>query len=45
MPVMLEKSLRNINAQNLRVILLLEVDFNALYKKNFNRRMMPVLEA
>jgi len=45
MPVMLEKSLRNINAQNLRVILLLEVDFNALYKIIFNRRMMPVLEA
>ena len=45
MPVILEKSLRNINAQNLRVILLLEVDFNALYKIIFNRRMMPVLEA
>ena len=42
--VMLEKSLGNTNIQKLRVILLLEVDFNMLYKIVFNSRIMLVLE-
>ena len=42
--VILEKSLGNINIQKLRVILLLEADFNVLCKIIFNDRMMPVLE-
>ena len=42
---MLEKSLSNANVEKLRVILLLEVDFNALYKIIFNKRPISVLEA
>ena len=41
--VMLEKSLGNTNAQKHRVILLLEVDFNAFHEIIFNSRIMPVL--
>ena len=41
---MLEKFLGNKNIQKLRVILLLEVDFNALHNIVFNGRMIPVLE-
>lgn len=42
---MLEKSLSNFLAEKLRAILLLEVDFNALHKINFNSRLMPTLES
>ena len=44
MSVILEKSLGNIHVQKLREILLLEVDFNTLYKIIFNRRIVLVLE-
>ena len=42
--VILEKSLGNINIQKLRVILLLEADFNVLCKIIFNDRIMSALE-
>jgi hypothetical protein len=42
--VMLEKSLGKTNVKKLKVILLLEVDFNVLYKTIFNSRIMPALE-
>ena len=41
---MLEKAPGNIDINKLRAILLLEADFNAVYKIIFNRRMMPRLE-
>ena len=41
---MLEKVAGNINVQKLRAILLLEADFNALYKIVFNNRLIPKLE-
>ena len=44
MSVILEKSPSNLNTEKLRAILLLEVDFNTLYKIIFNNRMMLVLE-
>ena len=37
---MLEKLAANANAQKLRAILLLEVDFNALHKIIFNNRLV-----
>ena len=42
--MMLEKSFSDINAEKIRVILLLEVDFNILQKIVFNSRLMLVLE-
>ena len=42
--VMLEKVACNINIQKLRAILLLEADFNALHKIEFNNRLIPKLE-
>ena len=42
--MILEKSLGNINIQKLRLILLLEADFNALHKIVFNGRIIPELE-
>ena len=41
---MLEKSSENINAEKLRVILLLEADFNPLCKIIFNSRLILVLK-
>ena len=41
---MLEKSPDNINVEKLRVILLLEVDFNTLHKIVFNIRLVLKLE-
>ena len=41
---MLEKALENIDIKKLRVILLLEADFNAVYKIIFNGRIMPRLK-
>ena len=41
---MLEKSAGNIHVQKLRVILLLEADFNAMYKIIFNNRLIPNIE-
>ena len=38
--LMLEKLAANANAQKLRAILLLEVDFNALHKIIFNNRLV-----
>ena len=42
---MLEKYLGNFTVEKLRALLLLEADFNGLHKINFNRRLMPSLEA
>ena len=42
---MLEKDEGMIDVKRLRAILLLEADFNALHKINFNNRLMPHLEA
>ena len=42
---MLEKQAGNVNAQNLRAILLLEADFNAIHKIIFNNRLISELEA
>ena len=42
---MLENDPGNFKVENLRTTLLLEVDFNALHKINFNSRLMPSLEA
>ena len=44
MLVILEKSPENMSMQKLRIILLLEVEFNVLHKIIFNRRMIPELE-
>ena len=41
---MLEKEKGNINIENLRVILLLEADFNRLNKIIYNSRVIPELE-
>ena len=41
---MLEKVRGNIEVSKLRAILVLEVDFNDLNKKVFNRRVLPRLE-
>ena len=41
---MLEKALGNIDMKKLRVILLLEADFNTVYKIIFNRRIIPRLK-
>ena len=41
---MLEKERGNINLAKLRVILLLEADFNGLNKIIFNSRVLPTLE-
>ena len=40
----IRKSPGNMNVQKLRVVLLLEVDLNTLYKIIFNSRIMLVLE-
>ena len=42
--LMLEKSLGKTNVKKLKVILLIEVDFNVLYEIIFNGRIMPALE-
>ena len=42
---MLEKVVGNVQVQKLRAILLLEVDFNTMYKIIFNNRLMPNIEA
>jgi hypothetical protein len=42
--VILEKPLGNVNVIKLRAILLLEANFNTLYKIVFNGRLMPELE-
>ena len=42
--IMLEKVVGNIDVQKLRAILLLEADFNTLYKIVFNDRLIPKLE-
>ena len=42
---MLEKAPGNYTVEKLRVLLLLEEDFNVLHKINFNGRLMPSLEA
>ena len=41
---MLEKLASNMNAQKLRVILLLEADFNTMHKIIFNSRLIPNIE-
>ena len=41
---MLKKAPGNIDIKKLRVILLLEADFNIVYKIIFNKRIMPRLE-
>jgi hypothetical protein len=43
--VMLEKSAGDVNVQKLRVILLLEADFNVMHKIIFNSRLIPSIEA
>ena len=43
--VMLEKSAGNVHVQKLRVILLIEVDFNAMHKIIFNNRLIWNIEA
>ena len=43
--IILEKLYSNIKVTNLRAILLLETDFNALNKIIFNNRVIPVIEA
>ena len=42
---MLEKVAGNVQVQKLRVILLLEADFNAMYKIMFNNRLILNIEA
>ena len=42
---MLEKSAGNVYVQKLRAILLLEVDFNAMYKIIFNNKLILNIEA
>ena len=42
--IILKKALGNINVKKLRAILLLEIDFNALYKIIFNGKIIPTLE-
>ena len=44
MSVILEKALRKINASKIRVILLLEADFNAINNIIFNRRILSALK-
>ena len=41
---MLEKAIGNMDIMKLRVILILEANFNALYKMVFNSRLIPKLE-
>ena len=41
---MLEKALENMDVKKLRVILLLEADFNTVHKIIFNKRMIPRLK-
>ena len=41
---MLEKAPGNFLVGNLHAVLLLEADFNALHKINFNGRLIPSLE-
>ena len=41
---MLKKEVGNINITKLRVILLLEVDFNGMNKIIFNMKVIPTLE-
>ena len=41
---MLEKLTGNVNAQKFRVILLLEVDFNTMYKIIFSNWLIPNLK-
>ena len=43
--VILEKLVGDLNAQKLQAILLLEADFNAMYKIILNNRLIPSLEA
>ena len=43
-PNMLEKDPSNLLIKKLRVLLLLEADFNTLYKINFNGMLTPSLE-
>ena len=43
--VMLEKSVGDVNVQKLLAILLLEADFNTMYKIIFNSRLIPSIEA
>ena len=42
--VILEKSAGNVHVQKLRVVLLLEVDFNAMHKIIFNNRLILNIE-
>ena len=42
--VILEKAFRKINISKLHAILLLEANFNVLYKIVFNIRILPSLE-
>ena len=42
--IILEKALGKLSISKLRAILLLEADFNKLYKIIFNRRILPALE-
>ena len=42
---MLEKKQGEINVFKLRGILLLDADFNAIYKITFNTRLIPTVEA
>lgn len=43
--IILEKSLGNLRVEKMRVILLLEADWNGSHKININGRLMPHLEA
>ena len=43
--VILEKIAGNMHAQKLRAILLLEADFNAIYKIIFSTRLIPNIES
>ena len=42
---MLEKAPGNYTVEKLRALLLLEADFNGLHEINFNRKLMPSLQA
>ena len=44
MSVILEKLVGNVHIQKLRVILLLEADFNAVHKIIFSNRLIPNIE-
>ena len=43
--VILGKALGNFLVEKLRVLILLEADFNTLHKINFNSTLLPSLEA